>query len=409
MGFLRVALTKDIRRLLRDPAAIAMSVLIPLVIGVLIKMASGGGGTPTAKLLVADHDQTVAGTVLMGMFGQGDLSDLVQAERVTEEEGRARMDKGEASGLLILPEEFTQRVLDREPVTLELITNPSERILPGILEEIFRTLVDAINGIQNILDSSAPGLVREVLAQKGTPPDAKVAELSVIVNGLVRKAEPYLMPPAIQLETQIEDGSSDDRTFGQIFFPSMFFLAIIFAAQNLSDDLWKERMSHTLHRSLVSPNRMSVFFAGKILAGTLVLFLVALAAMVVGKWIMGIPFQNVPLAVVWATFSGVFMLLVFTLLQILASSQRGGSMLSMGVTFPLVMAGGAFFPFEAMPVWLARVGKMTPNGWALARFKEIVDGVADPGLLLVTFAGLTAVGAVLYLTSLGRMARFVRG
>ena len=84
-------------------------------------------------------------------------------------------------------------------------------------------------------------------------------------------------------------------------------------------------------------------------------------------------------------------------------------MLSMGVTFPLVMAGGAFFPFEAMPEWLARIGKLTPNGWALARFKEIVDGVPDPALLLTTLAGLAAVGAVLYLLCLGRLAGFARG
>ena len=73
--------------------------------------------------------------------------------------------------------------------------------------------------------------------------------------------------------------------------------------------------------------------------------------------------------------------------------------LSNVVVFPMVMIGGAFFPFEAMPEWMRAVGAWTPNGLALVRFKEIVAGTATlPGVLGSALAiGVPA--AVLFLLS----------
>jgi ABC-type Na+ efflux pump permease subunit len=370
----------------------------------------GGGATPTAKMLVADHDRSVVGYLLMGAFRQGELADLVEIENVSESEGRQRMEEGKASGLLIIPEGLTGDVLNGESTHLQLITNPSQRILPGILEETLGTLVDGLNGIQSILENSASPLLDQIRNQQGSPSDAQVAEVSVTVNRLIQRAEPYLLPPAIEVEMVIEEernGSS--RGFGEIFFPSMFFLAIVFAAQGLSHDVWTERVLGTLRRTVTTPGRLPVFLAGKLAAGGVVLALVSIIALSAGRWVLGIPFQGVPLAALWATLTGVFMLLLFTLIQLLAGSQRGGNLLTSGILFPLVMVGGAFFPFEVMPDWLAGVGRLTPNGWALVRFKEIVSGETDPRLLAITVAGLLAVGTAIYFLSWARLSRFARG
>lgn len=408
MRFLWTATVKDLRRILRDPASLAISVLIPLVIGTMIRMVnSGDGGTPTARLLIADNDGSVAGAALTSVFGQGQLGDLVHVEKVDETAGRARMDKGDASGLLIIPDGFSEAVLKRKPTALTLITNPAQHILPGILEETLSSLVDAVNGLQAILENTAGPLLDQAAALEDRPSDTLVSDLSVATNRIVRRAEPYLMPPAIKIH-EIKAESEPERNFGEIFFPCMFFLAIIFAAQGMSDDLWKERLQGTLRRNLASPIRLSSLVAGKLLAGAAVLGAVSLIALVAARWVLGIPFQNIPLAVVWATLSGLFMLLLFTLIQILAGSQRGGNLLSSGILFPLVMVGGAFFPFDVMPEWMAAIGRRTPNGWALTRFRELVDGVADPGAMLVTLAGLAGVGVILYLLILARLTRFAR-
>jgi ABC-type multidrug transport system permease subunit len=81
---------------------------------------------------------------------------------------------------------------------------------------------------------------------------------------------------------------------------------------------------------------------------------------------------------------------LFMLLQLLATSQKAGGLLSTLVLFPLMMIGGSFFPFEAMPGWLAAVGRRLPNGWALEQFRQILGGGATAAGLLPAAAGLLA-------------------
>ena len=50
-----------------------------------------------------------------------------------------------------------------------------------------------------------------------------------------------------------------------------------------------------------------------------------------------------------------------------------GNVVISAVLFPLLMLGGSFFPSEAMPGWMAQVGRWTPNGWAVERLKALAD------------------------------------
>ena len=78
---------------------------------------------------------------------------------------------------------------------------------------------------------------------------------------------------------------------------------------------------------------------------------------------------------------------MLTLLHLFARSQRGSEMLAGVVTFPLMMLGGSFFPFEAMPAWMVAVGRWTPNGLGVTRLKDLLYGDVS-----ATAIGLAAVG-----------------
>ena len=71
MSFFRVSVVKDLRRARRDPTSIAISVVIPLFIGILIKLVSSGGWVPTAKLLIADEDDSLLSSFMVSALGQG--------------------------------------------------------------------------------------------------------------------------------------------------------------------------------------------------------------------------------------------------------------------------------------------------------------------------------------------------
>jgi ABC-type multidrug transport system permease subunit len=67
------------------------------------------------------------------------------------------------------------------------------------------------------------------------------------------------------------------------------------------------------------------------------------------------------------------------------------------------MIGGCFFPFEWMPDWMARIGRWTPNGWAIVQFKAILAGSIDASHLAVAAIGLVAVGLLAFAVALRRL------
>ena len=75
----------------------------------------------------------------------------------------------------------------------------------------------------------------------------------------------------------------------------------------------------------------------------------------------------------------------------------------MALMFPLMMVGGSFFPFEAMPAGMAFVGRMTPNGWALEQLKRILLGKVEISSLAISFVGLVVVGSVLFVLNVRRI------
>jgi ABC-type multidrug transport system permease subunit len=390
--FLLSAARKDLLRIKNDWPALLLWIGVPLMVGGLIVLVFGGDASPQAKLLVADDDGTLAGRLLTGGFQQGPLADLVVVEPVEPAEGRRRMEDGDASGLLIIPEGFGGAVLDGEPAALELVTNPSQTVLPEILEETLDIELQAAEVIRRIFDDPidriASGLVGD-----GSPADSAVSAIATAFNQSGEEASPWLLPPAIELETVAEEGEEFD--FGRAFFPGMLILAILFMASGLSIDVWSERRQGTLERALVAPRSPALWLAGKWLAGSAALAAVSAIGLAAGRWLFGIEAENLPLAFLWLTLVGLALLALFTVVQVLARSERAANVMVNAVTLPLAMLGGSFFPFEAMPEWMASLGRLTPNGWALLRLRAVMDGAPEPGVLAVSFAAAAGLALVI--------------
>lgn len=243
LRFLLASAAKDLRRLRRDPLSLVLWAGIPLTIGLLMNLAFGGNGTtPRARLLIDDRDGSFVSALLVAAFGQGELAEVVQAEQVDSAAGRSRIEQGDASALLVIPEGFGAAVLRERPAQLALVKNPAQRILPGIVEETLSVLVESIFYVQQLLREPVGRLVEGPPGDADAFPDSTIADLSVTVNSLVERARPYLFPPVIELENRPPTGDeSPERSFGELFFPGMLVLAILFMAQGLSEDVWKER------------------------------------------------------------------------------------------------------------------------------------------------------------------------
>lgn len=413
MRFVLVSAVKDLRRRMADPAALLIWIGIPLAIATLMNLVSGGGETvPRARVLVADQDDTLLSRLLAGAGARGGLGEYVDLEQVpTAEEGRRRIDAGEAAALLVLPEGFQDAVLREEPAELQLVTNPAQRILPRIVEEGLEILTEAVFYVQRVFGPTIRRMIRDLPAGATGPSGAEVAAISVEINEELQRLQGLLFPPAIRLDIVTDrPQAGPELNFGQLFLPGMLFMSILFIADGMSADVWEEKTRGTLRRALTTPQTARRLLAGKVVAGAALGGTVALVALLAAIALFDIAWTRVPLAWLWCTFAGAALLPLLMLLQMAAASERGGRLLGSMVVFPLIMIGGSFFPFEAMPAWMSAVGRWTPNGLAVLRLKDLLYGEPQAGPLLVAAAGIGVPAALAFLLAARRVAgRFATG
>ena len=401
MRFLATCAMKDLRRRLADPVSLIIWLAIPLFIGGLMSLMFGGdAATPRARVLVVDEDASLMGRLLTGAAGSGQ-ADFLDIERVSRADGQARMDAGEASAMIVLPAGFTEAVLNEQPVSITLVRNPSQRILPAIVQTGAEMLVEALSYIQRAFAEPLRQMRAEATTPEGFPQDNAVALLSASMNERMRRASAWLFPPAIGLEfaDASEGDDASQMNLGALFLPSMLFMAVLFIAQGMADDLWREKEAGTLRRAAVLPHTLTTFLGGKLAAAAVIMAAVAVVVLLVLLWMGVATLPRVPAAVIWVVFAGSALHCIFLVLQLLASSRRGAQVLSNVVVFPMMMIGGSFFPFEAMPGWMRAVGAWTPNGQALVQFKSILAGTASASQLAIASVAIGVPAAILFLVS----------
>ena len=124
MHFLWISAVKDLSRLRRDSFSLATWLGIPLILGLLLNVVFGGGeGAPQGRVLVADEDGTFLSNTFMGASRGRPLSRMLVIEQVDQAEGRARINRGAGSALLIIHKGFQEAYLQDKPFELQLLTN----------------------------------------------------------------------------------------------------------------------------------------------------------------------------------------------------------------------------------------------------------------------------------------------
>lgn len=373
MTFLWAEMKKNLRRRLRDPLALALWAGIPLLIAAMIASMSGSG--PTLALLVVDEDQSRVSRAVVTMLGRMDEDRLAIETVDARADGRRRLEDGAASALLVLPAGFGDAVLRRDEAAIVLLTNPSERVMPRVAEEGAGALTDGVFYLQGLL---------------GEPVPTDLGGIAHRLGDLVAEHVPA------QLSLEIAE-----RQSGSPFLPGILFMALIFAAQGLSEDLWAERDAGAFRRMVATPQRGAVVYAGKFAASLVVVGAVAVLTTLLGATSP----QIAAAAWLWSIAGGAVLLALFFLIQLYAGSKTTGRLLTVMVMFPALMVGGSFFPFEMMPDAMAAVGRLTPNGMALDGLREILSGEVHGSGLAVRLSVLLTVASAAVLFGARRFER----
>ena len=335
MRFVWISALKDLRRLRREPVALLTWLAIPTFVVVILTLVFGARGAgPHGTLLIADEDHRLGAGMLIDAFGQGALGKMLTVEKVTQAEGKRRLDRGQASALIVIPSGFSASFFTGRPMAIDLIRNPAQSVLPDIIEGSLRIMLD-----------------RAAAFGSGTAQSAIQLQSKVI-------ADPTELPGG----------------FAAILLPGAMFMGIFFIAGALAADVWRERTSGALRRIATTPARFGAFLAGKLLAAALIFGLTGAFGLAVAHGLMQLRIASFPAATLWIILCGCGLYLAIMLVQSAASSERVASLLTSFVTLPLVMLGGGFVPFEWMPRTFARIGEWTPNGWSVVQLRAVLAG-----------------------------------
>lgn len=394
---------KDLLRMARDPLGLGVWLGMPILIALaLLALFGREAPRPHGLLFIADQDETFLSSLVARAYTQGELGQMITTRAVSVEEGRRRMQAGEGSALLVIPKGFSAAVLGSGTATLELVTNPSQAILPGMLEDITEILADGAWYLQQLVGED----LQRMSELSGRPPDTMIVGFSLRIAHLIDRVGGYVDPPVIDV---VRDAPPSDSAgtvpLTSLMFPSMVSMAVLFLAYGYAGDIWREKLAGTLRRTVVTPVSMNQWLGGKLLVLGALFGCVGLAALAVAKFALGLSVHNGPVLVCWVIVAGLGMHLLMLLLQIAAGDIRTAHVTANITVMALAMLGGSFFPFEMMPAWLARIGQWMPNGWALLKLRGMLDGSADAAGIASAFGIAAAVSGLLFWWASRRLRR----
>ncbi|RMF72229.1 MAG: ABC transporter permease [Acidobacteria bacterium] len=404
---------RDLVRWARNPGRLVLLLGMPLALAAIFALAFGTGGEAglTVRVLVIDEDGTALSEFLSGALGSQEDTGPLDVE-IVGEEGRAMIERGEASALVIIPEGFTDAFLDGRPATLRLIKNPAEQFLPQAVEEALRAAAVVLSQASRTFRDELAEF-SAMLAADHSPDPVAIGAMSTRIAAKLQTVEPYLFPPVIELETISADGGdeSDDGPSMQavlsLVLPGLAVLSLLFFAQAATRDVMEEREHGLLRRLLSAPVGTGEYLLAKCVSVVTVSALGFALLIGIGR-LAGVAWGP-PVAVIGLVLSasiaasGLLLLLVS-----LVSSEMAANALTTIVVMVSAMVGGSFVPLPALPDFLLPVARLTVNYWATSGFLVLIRDGGGPADVVPQIGVLAGGGLAMLAVGAFRLARRIR-
>jgi ABC-2 type transport system permease protein len=400
MSVIAHLVAKDLKRKVRSPLGLIAALSFPLLFAGMIAVAFGHGDTiPKVRMLVDNEDGRLLANGVASVFTSQQAAKYFDGKTVTAAEGNALMESGKASALLTIPKGFTQDVLDGKPVTLRLLRNPSEGILPEIAEQAVGTLTDVLDGGRRVFEKPLAEVRPLFAGDSQAPSDAEVTAVSLAVKRALEGMSNVVFPPAISLESDLfsnvkAEPAPDKKKSGDA--PSAIFLLVLpgvavyglfLVADQGMRDIMTERTLGTLRRQLAGPIRPETVIVAKAAYTALLAVFAVIVMTSVGAAVLSAPVSLAGFLLLSAT-----LVLAVTgttaVIYGLARTERQASTFGNMIFIAMGFLGGGFIRIEGLPAAVRSVAPFTPLYWGTRGYRALlengagVQGVMTPALVL---------------------------
>jgi ABC-2 type transport system permease protein len=325
---------RDLRKFMRSPTLILVSMFFPLVQLVVLGYAFGGK-IKDLRVAVVDHDQRIETVKLKEMFNAiaNNARTFITVPYGDEKTALTDLREGRINAVLDIPPNFSRDVMARVNPEVALIEDNTDTFAASALEGVMTPLVGSFG--------------RNQAARLPSRPTLRVVELYPYVPYIQ-----YLLAGSIVLA---------------IFVSAMIGGGIIFI-----DD--KARGLHEGY--LVTPISKLELILGFTLSGALKAFLAGLVLTTLGSIIAGIPNPLNPIR-----YMNLVILNIVTSLALISMMF----MLMVRISDPLVpraifgvlntllfFPSGAVYPVYGFPPWMRAISAVDPFTYAVHAFKELL-------------------------------------
>lgn len=347
---------KEVQQMLRDRPTFAMAVGVPILQLLLFGYAinTDPKGLPTA---VVTQDRGPMARSLVAALEQSGYF-RVQARPASERDGDAMVEDGEVQFLIVIPPDFSRRVVRGEQ--------------PAVLVSVDATDPSASsNALAALAQLGAQALRRDLVGPIG-PGAAAVAAAGAAEGAALPGAS-----PAMPFEWRIHRRYNPEGLSRYNIVPGLIGTILTMTMVMLTGlAMTRERERGTMENLLATPVRPLEVMIGKILP-YIVLGYVQLGVILLAAALL---FQ-IPMAGSFAlllAMIGVFMLanlaVGFTF-STLAKNQLQALQATFFFFLPSMLLSGFMFPFRGMPRWAQAIGEALP----LTHFLRIVRGIMLKG------------------------------
>lgn len=386
----------DIRRRFKAPMATILFLVIPLAMTAVIGLIFDPGEEnrtklPPIRLLVVDNDKDLAAKFLLGALDQGELKDMFQVTLTDAATGEALMQKGKASAMLVIPENFSDDLAGQKPSALEVVKNPSEEFLPGVAEEFAATLAVGFSAIAQVFADELKTIqsVRDLSLESVTIADMTPFLEKARTKFIALKATLSPLLLTVGEETTKKPGQEARPAGINIFsyiFPGMLIMFLLFIVEPALREIQNERADGKTRRMMFSPLTGRELVTARIFSGWLIGMLVCLLAMAAGTLLFAIDWGNMPLQLALAAATCFCCAALFAMLNAFFKNKNQAGAFASPIILVFSAFGGSMLPLEQLPAGMRWIGRFTVNHWFISGCRQAMDGRAPVAALVVLVA-----------------------
>jgi ABC-2 type transport system permease protein len=395
---------KDFKRKWKNPVVILGFMLIPLLFTLIFGLVFGSSETdilPRIRVLLVDIDKSLISNFISTAMSQGELKKMIELKPMeSEDRARQMLNKGKASAILIIPENFGEDTLDGKKSELLLLKNPSEQFLPLIAEEITDTVALIISSLLAVFASETE-IIRGFIKRKDIP-DVALSSLSLAVRDKIESISKYAFPPVISLKQETIKEEDQEKTVSltmqSYILPAMAIMFLLFICNVVFEDILQEKESGTLLRMNISPMTITEFIWSKILTSALIGILCTFVLIGLGAMVFGIKWGNFFSVLLIVLCLNILIAGFISFLYSFVKTENQASALLTSVILVMSLLGGSMIPVANFPQIIQNASKLTVNYWGMEAFRMSIMKKPIIGLMPILFGMLTA-GIVLSLIS----------